>query len=246
LLKNGLAYLFGVVLTGGTITGPNYIINTTGAFFYTASPALGNLSASVVPGTVNVSDGNGNTALPGFTVYQTPIALNSTAFNMQQGILTWYTWNGTGWGFGPSIDWTLVNNFIEFLSAPLRSLAGTRANPTIISTDSWTTFAAFGAGFAAGGFAPQQCLMPAGPNNAGCVKLRGQILATGATPANSTMVTAIGGPSQSMSWIVPTNAAGYTTPARVITVDPAGNVRLQPTAVNTNFVLLDGIEIPLG
>lgn len=121
----------------GTFIGTNWFINSSGEFFYTGTPAVGNLSISHVPGTVNVSDGNGNIALPGDTVYQTPIALNTIAFNIQQGIITWYLWNGSNWGFGPSIDWTLANNFIEFLGAPIRSLSGSGLNPTTIITDSW-------------------------------------------------------------------------------------------------------------
>ncbi len=224
----------------------NTIINPNGEFLYDGPPGVGNLSASSVPGTSTVLDPFNNVALPGDSVYQTPVALNSPALSMQQGIIIWYTWNGAGWGVGPSIDWTLVNNFIEILGAPIRSFAGTRANPTIISTDSWTTFGAFGANFGPGSPAPQQCLMPAGPGNAGCVKLRGQILATAATAVNSTMVTAIGGPTQNMGFAVPTNATGYTPLARVIIVDTSGNVRMQPTMALNNFVLLDGIEIPLG
>lgn len=69
VLKNGLAYIFGLVLSGGTITGPDYIINPSGAFFYTGTPALGNLAISIVPGTVSVTDPEGNTAPPGITLF---------------------------------------------------------------------------------------------------------------------------------------------------------------------------------
>lgn len=233
-------------LIRGEFSGTDHIVNATGDFYYDGTPGVGNLSVSHVPGTVNVNDDFNNIALPGDTIYKTPLALNSIAFSIQQGIMIWYTWNGANWGIGPSIDWTPASNFIEFLQAPLRSLDGTRSNPTIISTDSWTNFSAFGANFGAGGPLPQQCLMPAGPNNAGCIKLRGQVLATAATAANSTMCVAFAGPTQNMSWIVPTNAAGYTPPARVVTIDTSGNIRMQPTMANNNFVLLDGIEIPLG
>lgn len=224
----------------------NTIINLDGMFVYDGTPGVGNLSASSVPGTVNVLDPFGNVALPGDSVYQTPVSLNSPALSMQQGIIIWYSWNGASWGVGPSIDWTLVNNFIEILGAPVRSFAGTRANPTIISTDSWTTFGAFGANFGPGAPAPQQCVMPVGPGNAVSIKLRGQILATAATAANSTMVTAVGAPTVGISYLTPTNAAGYTPMARVVTVDASGNVRMQPTMALNNFVLLDGIEFTLG
>jgi hypothetical protein len=48
ILKSGLAYFFGIVISGhGTITGPDYIINSAGAFFYSGTPAIANLIVSV-------------------------------------------------------------------------------------------------------------------------------------------------------------------------------------------------------
>lgn len=69
ILQSGLAYFFGLVLTGGTIVGPDYIINTSGAFFYSGTPAADNLSASIVPGAVFVTDPLGNQAYPGTATY---------------------------------------------------------------------------------------------------------------------------------------------------------------------------------
>jgi hypothetical protein len=46
ILKNGLAYFFSVVLSGGTLTGPDYIINPSGIFIYNGTPANGNLIGS--------------------------------------------------------------------------------------------------------------------------------------------------------------------------------------------------------
>lgn len=133
----------------------------------------------------------------------------------------------------------------------LTANGGTRANPSVFTSDSWTTFGAFGAGFGAGGIAPQQLYTPVGANGKGSVELRGQILSTAATAANSTMVTAQAGPTQNVAFVVPTNAAGYTPAAgslpRVVLVDTAGNVRLQPTTSAANqFVLLDGIHYTIG
>jgi hypothetical protein len=58
LLKNGLAYLFGVILSGGTIMGPDYIINTAGAFFYNGAPAAGNLAEWIAPAPGTDAYGN--------------------------------------------------------------------------------------------------------------------------------------------------------------------------------------------
>jgi hypothetical protein len=68
ILKSGLAYFFGLILSGGTITGPNYIINSNGWFFYGGTPANGNLVASFV-GNTGGTDQFGNTYQPGDTVY---------------------------------------------------------------------------------------------------------------------------------------------------------------------------------
>lgn len=238
---------FNDLVLRGTFFGTDYVISPNGEFYYDGTPATGNLSASSVPGSVNVSDGHGNVALPGHSVYQTPIALNTIAFSLQQGIIIWYTWNGSNWGIGPSIDWTLANGFIEFLGAALRSFAGTRSNPTIISTDSVTNFGAFGPNFGAGGPAPWQTLMPTGAGNTGTVRLGGQVLTTAATAANATMVSLLANPARQQDFITPNNISGYVAPARVVRVDTSGNVRLLPAAgAAGQFVMLDGIDVLLG
>jgi hypothetical protein len=67
ILQNGLAYFFGLILSGGTITGPDYIINTSGAFFYSGTPALGNLLLSIA--ATGGTDVYGNVYKSGFVVY---------------------------------------------------------------------------------------------------------------------------------------------------------------------------------
>jgi len=61
ILKNGLAYFFGLVLAGGSITAPDWIINSSGAFFYNGPGALGNppVLAIVPPGVTQDPFGNG-------------------------------------------------------------------------------------------------------------------------------------------------------------------------------------------
>jgi hypothetical protein len=67
IFANGTAVFYGLTITDGVITGPDYIINPSGAFFYSGTPALGNLLASVTPGSG--TDSEGNAYLAGFTVY---------------------------------------------------------------------------------------------------------------------------------------------------------------------------------
>jgi hypothetical protein len=71
ILQSGLAYFFGLTLSGGTFIGPNYIINTNGIFFYNGTPGVNNLLASWIPNAASELDPFGNEALPGFATYST-------------------------------------------------------------------------------------------------------------------------------------------------------------------------------
>ena len=68
ILQSGIAYFVGLTLFGGTITGPDYIINTTGIYFYSGTPALGNLVGSSVNNNGGF-DQFGNVVQPGDTIY---------------------------------------------------------------------------------------------------------------------------------------------------------------------------------
>lgn len=92
ILKNGLAYLFGLVLSGGTITGPDYIINTAGIFIYSGAPALGNLIGSWAG--AGGADAFGNVFPAGFNITTGTIAgttLSGSVFNGSA-----FTANGAG------------------------------------------------------------------------------------------------------------------------------------------------------
>jgi len=67
ILQSGIAYFVGLVLSGGTITGPDYIINSAGIFIYSGVPALGNLVGSWA--SVAGVDGFGNPYQKDLTVY---------------------------------------------------------------------------------------------------------------------------------------------------------------------------------
>lgn len=90
----------------GTFNGTDFIINSTGAFFYTGTPALGNLSVSLVPGNSPVPDPEGNTAEAGLAAYVTTggktYALQLGAQNVE-GVVAPAFWiaNLTSPGFEP-------------------------------------------------------------------------------------------------------------------------------------------------
>jgi hypothetical protein len=64
---DGTAQFTGLVLIGGTFTGLRFIINTSGAFFYSGTPATGNLSISIA--SAAGTDGFTNPYQAGVTVY---------------------------------------------------------------------------------------------------------------------------------------------------------------------------------
>jgi hypothetical protein len=68
ILQNGLAYFFGLVLSGGTITGPDYIFNQQGLVFYNGTPALGNVVLSIAAASFVDQFGNVINA-PGIIIY---------------------------------------------------------------------------------------------------------------------------------------------------------------------------------
>jgi hypothetical protein len=77
ILKSGLAYFFGLALSGGTISGPDYVINTAGIFIYSGTPATGNLIGSWT-GTSG-TDAFGNLYPAGFNI--TTGAISGSTFS---------------------------------------------------------------------------------------------------------------------------------------------------------------------
>lgn len=104
--KDGSAQFNNLTITSGTLNGLNYYIDKTGAFFYNGTPAANKLSASIVPGSVNIADKFGNVCLPGFTTYQDTgtvfIAFNIPGAGAQSGFILYSSspaHNETsGWG----------------------------------------------------------------------------------------------------------------------------------------------------
>lgn len=87
ILQSGLAFFFDVILSGGTITGPDYIINTSGAFFYSGTPAAGNLILSIA--SVGGADQFGNGYGAGFSSFGpfgTTSQITSAAIGMFSGL----------------------------------------------------------------------------------------------------------------------------------------------------------------
>jgi hypothetical protein len=153
--------LTGVLATtpGDPVTGAEYVINGSGAFFYRGTPAAGNLAVSLVPGTSSVTDPFGNIAEPGLTSYE-GFGSGDVALNVQAGIIQWLEWSGSSWAIGAGLDWVPVNGFTELVNSPFRSLGGTASNPTLIITDSWNKPSSLSGGWTPGSPGFQYRLTP--------------------------------------------------------------------------------------
>src|ERR1700722_3917242 len=79
--KNGNAYFFNITasgsITASSFVGTDFFINSLGEFFYSGTPAAGNLIASIAP-TSGANDGHGNPYNEGISVYGS----NNAVINM--------------------------------------------------------------------------------------------------------------------------------------------------------------------
>jgi len=121
ILKNGNAYFFNVVATG-TITatafiGTDFVINSSGEFFYNGTPAAGNLILAIAP--VGGSDAFGNAYGAGFTAGAT-----GSAKQIRFGVL-----GGSPIEFFLSGIATALNNAALMLNV---SGVGTAASDTLV------------------------------------------------------------------------------------------------------------------
>ena len=79
-------------VTAGEFDGTDFIINSSGAFFYSGTPAAGNLIASVVPGSTPIqSDPFGNTVFPGVYSYAGSgfAGIAGAGLTLQNGSFPW-------------------------------------------------------------------------------------------------------------------------------------------------------------
>lgn len=92
----------------GTFSGNNFILNSSGMFFYSPSEAAGNLIFSITPTTG--TDSFGNAYLTGTTSYTNNGPFYSAA-SLDGGIMTWYksTTEAGPWTNEAGIGFTFVN-----------------------------------------------------------------------------------------------------------------------------------------
>lgn len=142
-------------ITAGEFDGTDFIINSDGAFYYSGTPAAGNLIASNAPAAG--TDTFGNVYNAGVQSYIPGIG----AAGLAAGKLNLYQWTGSAWSAygglvadGTALD---VNNTngggVKIPNGPFTSTGGTTASPTIVTTDSGTLVSSFGTGWAASGSA---------------------------------------------------------------------------------------------
>ncbi len=85
----------------GTFTGVNFVLNSSGLFFYSGIPALGNLIQSVTNGTG--TDATGNAYLTETTVYE-QVGGTFFATSLQAGAVAWFTAPAAGGPYTQQTD----------------------------------------------------------------------------------------------------------------------------------------------
>jgi hypothetical protein len=108
--STGNAYPQGLNVTTGTISGTtfsgtNFLINSSGSFFYSSTPAHGNLIASIT--SASGTDGFSNAYYPGICTYQhsgTTVTFISQIYNGQLQVGTPAGFAGTGGAFPASVQ----------------------------------------------------------------------------------------------------------------------------------------------
>jgi hypothetical protein len=254
LFQDGRFYAADATISGtvsaGTFEGTDFVINASGAFFYSATPAAGNLINSVT--ATGGTDGFGNAYLAGISSYDNLFGIPAFATSSNGGIVQFYSWTGTAWAVSayistsePGPNGLMILNGDMQVQNSINSVNGTSSDPTLITTDNWTTVTSFSAGFSAGGVTPQYALEPTGIGGKGNIRLRGQIILTGATAADSPMFSLPYAFTRNQDYVTPNNLSGYSAGQRVVRIAASGTVRCEPVGSNTNFVLLDGIVAPM-
>ena len=136
----------------GTFTGTNYVQNSSGLFFYSGTPASGNLVASI--SNVSGTDAYGNAYLAGVTSYTAAAGIGFVAAAESLGAITYYTaatmagpWTSQG-SIGLTLDHTGSNVVTKLAGAngngPFINRLGflTGENPSAAADETWHTAAA--------------------------------------------------------------------------------------------------------
>lgn len=266
LLQSGLAYLFGVVLSGGTITGPDYVINTAGIFFYSGTPAAGNLAYTLAAAAG--TDPFGNAYLDGATNYQQgspSIAINQSiigagsiewlqapSYAGPYGIIGSITCDSTGMflsGGNIIADGLTIQSAPFAVSAgvaatfggPVTATAGTPARPTLITTDTWHSLGALSG---ASGYTVNEGRYMLTTD--GMTEIDVQLVATAAAASGTySFATALpAGPTVQRSYPLGYNGAqatGTSWPSLRV----GGSVQVQVPALPTGTVLSCTQRVPL-
>lgn len=83
-------------VTAGEFDGTDFVINSAGAFFYSATPALGNLTASITVPNITGTDAFGNHWFGGFASYDQS-SNSGVAISQFQLVFLQNTGAGTAW-----------------------------------------------------------------------------------------------------------------------------------------------------
>jgi len=213
--------------------------------FYDGTPALGNLVDAIVTGTAELRDIFGNLALPGISAELNSASVPTVAVQMFQGGLNFYTWNGVDWAIAGAVSADAGTGKILFDAVNGMIFGGDIQEIGTIYADNWNAITLFSPGFSAGAPIPQYALEPTGVAGKANIRLRGQILLTGATAVDAPMFALPFAFGRNQDYYVPNNLSGAAAGQRIVRVASSGNVRCEAAGSNNNFLIMDGIVAPM-
>jgi hypothetical protein len=248
----------------GAFNGTNFVLNSSGLFFYSGNPATGNLIESITDAAGN--DGlpaGGNAFLQGNTSYLFAAGV-FTAVNMNGGVISWYeSASASGpWTLFSAIGfaWNNVTGGSLLLQAGNQVKLGQAGNAIwdeinqklnlpaaggpFVTGETWHVMPAFGAGFSHGTPAPSYRL-----NADNTVSLTGQVNVTAGTTSGTvvTLPSSAYFPLSVKTFPVPIGAGTPATSGSArVNIGTIGNIVLAggPTVAAYTFSL-DGIRYPL-
>lgn len=259
-LKVTTGTISGTTISASTFSGTDFIINATGTFYYSGTPAAGNLVMSDVPGTVQVTDPFGNVAFNGKTMYRFLLGTTWFAYVYQyNSIQAWtastqagpYTATNNALIFQPLANTQVLSTAAAYatLNDNLLVNAGTGAtlsnNPIIAATggvgEVWHSMSLLNSWANNGSFtASRYRLMP---DNS--VRVQGVINATAATAATFFTLPAGYHPANTGGAPVGCNAGAGANTVPTLRWDTSGNLTINNLTIPSASAVFFTQDIPL-
>jgi hypothetical protein len=193
ILKNGLAYFFGLTITGGSLVFPGGYVDATGMFTYNGTPGAGTLIQSTTPPSTTF-DKYGNAIVGTNTTYQKISSVSWEAVAYQGNEVQFFTATSAA---GP---WVNTGQSIVFSTSGPQGIelngaagVGLVVGPASVKTSgSVPLLAQFGATVSNQALNATAGLAVTGGTTTDSETVTGQLTATGGTAGSPTLITTDG------------------------------------------------------